>query len=58
MIRDAEKKYGTIILWKLIPPDRIAMISDLAAILEVKNITVMNTNRGENMFMKYGMKLT
>ena len=34
-----------------------AMISVLAAILEVKNITVMNTNRGLNIFMKYGTQL-
>ena len=33
------------------------MISVLAAILEVKNITVMNTNRGLNIFMKYGTQL-
>ena len=55
-IRVAENMYGTIILWKLIPQDRIAMISESAAIFDVKKITVMNTNRGENMFMKYGMK--
>ena len=33
----------------------MAMISLFAAILEVKKITVMKTNSGENMFMKYGM---
>ena len=54
----AEKIYGTIILWKLTPQDRIAIISEFAAILEVKNMTVMNTNSGLNMFMKYGMKFT
>ena len=54
----AEKIYGTIILWKLIPQDRMAIISELAASLDVKKITVMNTNRGLNMFMKYGMKFT
>ena len=54
----AENMYGTIILWKLMPQDRIATISESAAIFEVKNITVMNTNRGLNMFMKYGTKLT
>ena len=32
------------------------MNSEFAAILEVKNITVMNTNSGLNIFMKYGMK--
>ena len=34
----------------------MAMISEFAAILEVKKITVMNTNSGENMLTKYGMK--
>ena len=33
------------------------MISEFEAIMEVKNITVMNTNSGENIFIKYGMKL-
>ena len=55
---DAEKIYGSIIRWKLIPQERMAMISELAAILDVKNMTVMNTNRGLNMFMKYGTKFT
>ena len=55
---DAEKTYGNIILWKLIPQERMAMISELAAILDVKNMTVMNTNSGLNMFMKYGTKFT
>ena len=36
----------------------MAIISEFAASLEVKKITVMKTNRGENMFMKYGTKLT
>ena len=57
-ISAAENMYGTIILWKLIPQERMATISESAAILDVKNITVMNTNRGLNMFMKYGMKFT
>ena len=48
----AEKIYGTIILWKLIPQDNIPIISEFAAILEVKKMTVMNTNRGLNIFMK------
>lgn len=48
----AENTYGTIILWKLIPHESIATISESAAILEVKKITVMNTNIGLNMFMK------
>ena len=34
----------------------MAMNSELAAILEVKKITVMNTNKGLNMLMKYGTK--
>ena len=54
----AENMYGTIILWKLIPQERIATISESEAIFDVKNMTVMNTNRGLNMFMKYGTKLT
>ena len=54
----AENMYGTIILWKLIPQERIATISVSAAIFEVKKMTVMNTNSGLNMFMKYGTKLT
>ena len=36
----------------------MAMISLLAAILEVKKMTVMKTNSGLNIFMKYGMKFT
>ena len=54
----AENIYGTIILWKLIPQERMAMISESAAIFDVKKITVMKMNSGENMFMKYGTKLT
>ena len=34
----------------------MAMISELEASCEVKKITEMNTNRGENIFTKYGMK--
>ena len=55
-MRAAENIYGTIILWKLMPHESIAIISELAAIFDVKKITVMNTNSGLNMFMKYGMK--
>ena len=54
----AEKMYGTIILWKLTPQERMATISVSDAIFDVKNMTVMNTNRGLNMFMKYGTKFT
>ena len=57
-ISAAENTYGTIILWKLMPQERMAIISESAAILDVKNITVMNMNIGLNIFMKYGMKLT
>ena len=53
----AEIRYGTIIRWKLTPQESMAMISELAAILDVKKITVMNTNRALNIFIKYGMKL-
>ena len=56
-IRKAPAMYGRIMRWKLIPQDRIAIISELAAILDVKKMTVMNTNSGLNMLMKYGMKL-
>ena len=48
----AETMYGTSILWKLTPPERMATISEFAAILEVKKMTVMNTMMGENMLMK------
>jgi hypothetical protein len=49
--------YGTNILLKLIPLVKIAIISVLKAILEVKNITDIKVNKGENIFIKYGMKL-
>jgi hypothetical protein len=49
--------YGTNILLKLMPPVKIAIISVLKAILEVKNITDIKVNRGENIFTKNGMKL-
>jgi hypothetical protein len=48
----AENIYGAIILWKLTPHESIATISESAAIFEVKKITVMNMNRGLNIFMK------
>jgi hypothetical protein len=47
-IIDAEIRYGTIILWKLIPDAKVAMISELSAIFDVKNITAMNVNNGLN----------
>ena len=52
----AENMYGTIILWKLTPQESIATISESAAIFDVKKMTVMNTNSGLNMLMKYGTK--
>ena len=48
--------YGTIMRWKLTPPERMAMISELAAIREVKKMTEMNTNIALYMFTKNGMK--
>ena len=48
--------YGTIILWKLTPPERMATISEFDAILDVKKMTVINTNIGLYMFIKYGIK--
>ena len=53
----AETIYGSSRRRKLMPLESMAMISLLAASLEVKNITVMNTNSGLNMFRIYGMKL-
>ena len=50
--------YGTIIRWKLTPPERMATISELAAMRDVKKMTEMNTNIALYMFTKYGMKLT
>ena len=54
--RAADTMYGTIIRWKLVPQERMAMISEFCAILDVKRITVRNTTIGLYMFMKYGMK--
>ena len=51
-IEAADIKYGYMSLLKLIPPARMATISLLAASFEVKKITVMNTNRGLNIFIK------
>ena len=56
-VEEEVTKYGQSNLLKLMPPARIAIISEFAAILEVKKITVMNTNIGLNMFIKYGIKL-
>jgi hypothetical protein len=55
-IINAERKYGHNILLKLIPLFRIAIISVLTAIFDVKNITAINTKRGANSIAKYGMK--
>jgi hypothetical protein len=56
-INAAETKYGYSILEKLTPLDSMAMISVLYAILDVKNITVTNTNRELNVFTKNGIKV-
>jgi hypothetical protein len=56
-ITKADMKYGHIIRLKLIPLLRIAIISVLTAIFDVKNITAMNTNNGAKSVAKYGMKL-
>jgi hypothetical protein len=53
----AEIKYGHIILRKLIPQLRIAMISVFDANLEVKKITEIKTKRGAKSVAKYGTKL-
>jgi hypothetical protein len=51
MTRD-ERKYGHIILRKLIPLLRIAIISVLTAIRDVKKITDIKTNNGANRVAK------
>ncbi len=56
-MKSEEMKYGHIILLKLIPLFRMAIISVLAAIFEVKKMTEINTKRGEKRVAKYGMKL-
>jgi hypothetical protein len=55
-ITSAEIKYGHIIRLKLIPLLRMAIISVLTAIFDVKNITAINTNNGAKRVAKYGMK--
>jgi hypothetical protein len=55
-MKKAERKYGHISLLKLIPLFRIAIISVLIAILDVKKITAINTNKGAKSIAKYGMK--
>jgi hypothetical protein len=45
-IKKDDRKYGHIILRKLMPLLRIAIISVLTAIFEVKKITDINTNNG------------
>ena len=56
-MRAAEIIYGLRSLLKLMPQASIAMISELPANFDVKNITAMNTNSGLNRFAKYGTKL-
>lgn len=48
----AEIIYGLSSRRKLMPDDSMAIISELSASLEVKNITAMNTNSGENWLAK------
>jgi hypothetical protein len=55
-IKSDDMKYGHIILLKLIPLFKMAIISVFAAIFEVKKITDINTKRGEKSVAKYGMK--
>ena len=55
---DIEVESGSIMRWKLTPPERMATISEFAAMREVKKMTEMNTNIALYMFTKYGMKLT
>jgi hypothetical protein len=56
-IMAAEIKKGYNNLIKLTPLDNIAIISVLYAIFDVKNITVINTNRELNVFIKNGIKV-
>ena len=55
-IRAEATMYGTIMRWKLTPPESMATISELAAMREVKKMTEMNTNIALYMLMKNGMK--
>ena len=55
-ITRAERKYGHIILLKLIPLFRMAIISVFTAIFDVKKITAIKTNSGAKSVAKYGMK--
>jgi hypothetical protein len=52
----AEMKYGTSIRLKLTPLLRIATISVLDAIFDVKKMTAIKQKRALNRFTKYGMK--
>jgi hypothetical protein len=56
-ITSEDRKYGHISLLKLIPLLRIAMISVLTAILDVKKMTAIKTKSGEKRVAKYGIKL-
>jgi hypothetical protein len=49
---NADTKYGYNSRLKLTPLESIATISVLDAIFDVKNITVINTNKGENKLAK------
>lgn len=52
-----EMKYGRSNLLKLTPPARMAMISVLEAIFEVKKMTEMKRKSGVKRLTKYGIKL-
>jgi hypothetical protein len=48
-------QYERINRFKLIPDERTGINSDLLAILEVKKITEMKTNKGKSSAMIWGM---
>ena len=56
VMNTADTIYGTMRRWNEMPLESIATTSESWVILEVKKMTVRNTNMGEYMFMKYGMK--
>jgi hypothetical protein len=56
-MRQADKIYGRSNLLKLTPELKMATISVLLAILEVKKTAAINTNNGVNRLAKCGIKL-
>ncbi len=52
MMNTADTRYGTMSRWNEMPLESMATTSESWVILEVKKITVRNTNMGEYMFMK------